>query len=255
MKHSDIFYFDVDGTILHNETHQISEKTLESLRQVKKKGYRVALCTGRTYKGIHEAGVEDLLDWDAYVLANGSLVLDKNMELLSKQSFDPKIVKRVMEASEAPLLLEGDENFLTGEANEAIQKALDHFGIDEDYPVIEYNNQDVYNIMCYSELDEKTIAFLKDNAQILYDQLGNYELIPLKSGKDHGIQVVNEHYQVQKHTVFGDGDNDVSMIKAADVSVAMANGTEDVKEAADYVTKSVEEDGVYHALKFFGIID
>lgn len=254
MRNSDIFYFDVDGTLLHNETHQISKKTLDSLKKLKQKGYKVALCTGRTYKGIHEAGVEDLLEWDAYVLANGSLVLDKDMQILSKQTFDPEIVKMIMQESSSPLLLEGEKNYLTGPANDVIKKSLKHFGIEDSYPIIDYSNEDVYNIMCYEKLSDDVLNILKKHAQILFDQLGNYEIIPLLSGKDRGIEVVNKHLGIRRHTAFGDGDNDVSMLQRADVSVAMENGTEDVKKVADFVTKSVEHDGIFYALTELNVI-
>ena len=53
---------------------------------------------------------------------------------------------------------------------------------------------------------------------------------------------------------FGDEDNDVEMIGFAGIGVAMGNGTGEAKEAADYVTASVDEDGVRKALQHFGIL-
>ena len=53
---------------------------------------------------------------------------------------------------------------------------------------------------------------------------------------------------------FGDGGNDSGMLRHAGIGVAMGNANEEVKAAADYVTTSVDEDGIYKALKHFGVI-
>jgi hydroxymethylpyrimidine pyrophosphatase-like HAD family hydrolase len=53
---------------------------------------------------------------------------------------------------------------------------------------------------------------------------------------------------------FGDGGNDISIIKAAGVGVAMGNAGDDVKFVADYITTSVDEDGIANALKHYGVI-
>ena len=49
----------------------------------------------------------------------------------------------------------------------------------------------------------------------------------------------------------GDGDNDTEMLREAGFGVAMANGEEQVKDAADYITESNEEDGVARAIEKF----
>ena len=53
---------------------------------------------------------------------------------------------------------------------------------------------------------------------------------------------------------FGDGGNDLSILKAAGIGVAMGNANDDVKAVANYVTTSVDEDGIWNALKHFNAI-
>ena len=52
----------------------------------------------------------------------------------------------------------------------------------------------------------------------------------------------------------GDSENDLSMLRFAGAGVAMGNAKEEVKQAADYVTASIDDDGIAKALKHFGII-
>ncbi len=54
--------------------------------------------------------------------------------------------------------------------------------------------------------------------------------------------------------VFGDHYNDIEMIKKVGIGVAMGNGLDEVKEQADYVTATNENDGIYQAMKYFNII-
>lgn len=59
---------------------------------------------------------------------------------------------------------------------------------------------------------------------------------------------------ISETMAFGDGGNDISIIREAGIGVAMGNANEEVKAMADYVTSSVDEDGVKNALVHFGII-
>ena len=53
----------------------------------------------------------------------------------------------------------------------------------------------------------------------------------------------------------GDGENDIGMISYAGIGVAMGNASDEVKNAADYVTDTVDEDGLANALRHFGLIN
>lgn len=254
MRNSEIFYFDVDGTLLNNHDHSITQKTIDALKKLKEKGYKLALCTGRTLAGIKEAEVDQLVDWDGFVLANGSVVLDKEFNTLHNAPFSDAFIKKMLKLSKGPLMLEGDYNFYTDTPHQPIKDALAHFKISETYPVMDFTGQAIYNVKCYEKFDEATIKDLEKDAQVLYDQMNNYEIIPKSSGKDKGIEVLNQHLKIKRHTVFGDGDNDVTMIQKADIGVAMGNGTDKVKTYADFVTKSVSEDGIVHALKIHNVL-
>ena len=54
---------------------------------------------------------------------------------------------------------------------------------------------------------------------------------------------------------FGDGENDVDMLRFVQTGIAMGNAEPEVKEAADYVTGSVDADGIESALRHFGLIE
>ena len=74
--------------------------------------------------------------------------------------------------------------------------------------------------------------------------------------KGTGLVSIAEHqgFDVSETMAFGDGGNDTSIIMQAGIGVAMGNANEHLKLVADYITSSVDDDGVYNALKHFGII-
>jgi hydroxymethylpyrimidine pyrophosphatase-like HAD family hydrolase len=63
-----------------------------------------------------------------------------------------------------------------------------------------------------------------------------------------------EGLDVSECMAFGDGGNDISILKAAGIGVAMCNAADDVKAAADYVTTHVDDNGIANALRHYGAI-
>lgn len=256
MKNVEMFYFDVDGTLLDNDTHVIPESTINALNTLKSAGYLVGLCTGRNYQGIVEANIHDLIEWDGYVLANGSLLLDKERNVVEEIFISAELIKLLDAHVSGPLLLEGKENFITKEPNKPMLRAFKHFGIPNVYPVKKYEAETIYNLICYNfdELLDEHHEFVKIHAKTMLDQLGNTEMIPILSGKDYGVSILNKHLDVKLYAGFGDGENDIDFLMHAPFSVAMGDAVEGAKKVAMFTSKSVLEDGIEFALKHYGVL-
>ena len=82
------------------------------------------------------------------------------------------------------------------------------------------------------------------------------DVVPKGSNKAIGIDQMIRHYGISldETMAFGDGGNDLAMLRHAAIGVAMGNSVDEVREGADYVTTSVDEDGIYNALKHYGLI-
>ncbi|MCQ2251393.1 MAG: HAD-IIB family hydrolase, partial [Bacteroidales bacterium] len=74
--------------------------------------------------------------------------------------------------------------------------------------------------------------------------------------KGTGLEKMAEYLglKIEETMSFGDGGNDIPIIKRAGIGVVMGNATDEVKQFADYVTTSVDEDGVFNALRHFNVI-
>ncbi|MDL2254794.1 HAD hydrolase family protein, partial [Bacteroidales bacterium OttesenSCG-928-J16] len=82
------------------------------------------------------------------------------------------------------------------------------------------------------------------------------DIIPKGGSKWIGIEKVLEHFGIapDETMAFGDGGNDVEMLRNAGIGVAMQNAEMGVQQAADYVTTSVDDDGIANALRHFRLI-
>ena len=71
-----------------------------------------------------------------------------------------------------------------------------------------------------------------------------------------GIEKVLAHYGIDRSETmaFGDGENDVDMFRVVGTAVCMGNGCQEAKDAADYVTDDIDNDGIWKALVHFGVL-
>ena len=82
------------------------------------------------------------------------------------------------------------------------------------------------------------------------------DIIPKTGGKAVGIEAMLNHLGLDfsQCAAFGDGGNDIEMLQAAGIGVAMGGSVKEVIQAADFTTRPLEEDGVEYALEKLGIL-
>ena len=78
---------------------------------------------------------------------------------------------------------------------------------------------------------------------------GDYDKTHFAENKKKGIEKMLEYYNMDGYVAFGDSNNDLEMMKGADISICLGQGLETVKKVSTYVTDEVLEDGIYNACK------
>lgn len=259
MINSEIIYFDVDGTLYDNEKDQLNPEIISALKQLKENGYKIALCTGRTKDGLNIPNLLTEVKWDGYVLANGGQVFDEDFNQLRSVTCEPDFIHELIKLNNGPLFLEGDQNTLTDVADERTIAGFTYFGngVADLPPVVPYTDQPVYKLITFDidSIENGINNPIFDNYEVLINAANSHEIFPKNSGKHLGVETLNEHLNITRHTAFGDGNNDVEFLEHADFSVAMGNATKHLKTIADFVTADVTDNGVAVALKKYQLID
>ena len=81
------------------------------------------------------------------------------------------------------------------------------------------------------------------------------DIVPVNGSKAEGIKQLVQHLSEKPEQIvaFGDGYNDIEMLQLADIGVAMGNASDAVKAHADFITKPIDEDGIYYACEKLGL--
>lgn len=252
-------FFDVDGTLLSHRTRQVSPGTRRALDLLRQAGILCAVATGRHILQMDKLPMEGLT-FDGYVTVNGQLLLDGRRKVIRGVPLEGEGKARAIRLFEnrntPALLMEEDRiylNFVNADAA-AVQKSISS-PIPE---VAEYTGAEIYQICPYffGPMPED-VAACRDHCVVTrWGGSGGVDIIAPGGGKVSGIQACLDHWGISREEIiaFGDGENDLDMIRFAGIGVAMGNAVEAVKAAADYVTADIDDDGIAKALEHFGLI-
>ena len=245
-------FFDIDGTLIQHGATCMPESTMNSLKQMKEMGIKLFVATGRP---INTTGhVQAMFDFDGYVTANGQYCVNK--QGLIHEQYIPKSslleIIPYIEENKIPVVFASLERSYINKYNKK--------EYDASWPIVDLNDivdEKIVQIMAYiqEEQDDDFLAHLPGCKTARWTP-AFADIIPSDGGKEAGIDHVLRHYGISldEAMCFGDGGNDITMLRHVPNSVAMGNAEQKVKDAASYVTSHISEDGIYNALKHFGVL-
>ncbi len=261
-----LLFFDVDGTLLEfsRGIRDISPELKEALKQVHANGDKYFICTGRSHGGLPSSILE--MGADGYSLCAGAFVTVNGQEVRNvhfPQDTLDFILNRLNQFPTLQYLECGLRLYTNHLGTEAARHFNEKFGIREENlePLTETRGLEVNKIsVTFKNLED--IACMEDFADhgitvLVQPSQDSFDITLSGSTKRDGIKAVKQYLGNAKDSkifAFGDNYNDIEMIDYADVGVAMGNGPHDLKKIADFVTKNVEEDGVFFALQELGLI-
>ncbi|OIJ22080.1 phosphatase [Anaerobacillus alkalidiazotrophicus] len=253
-----IIFFDIDGTLLDHEK-QLPASTKYAVKELKEKGYEVIIATGRAPYLFKELREE--LDINSYVSLNGQYVVVNN-EVIFKNPLEKNALKSFSEfalKNNHPVVYQSHEGMkTTTDLHPGLEECVQ--SLQCYYPEIDpmyLEGRDIYQswILCNEE-EESSYKGMFDKFEFIRWHEKAMDVLPIGGSKARGIRAVIDHLGVHEDDIyaFGDGLNDIEMLKFVKHSVAMGNAPEAVKKVAKHVTKHVDDDGIVHGLELVGLL-
>lgn len=254
-------FSDIDGTLL-NTSHKIPEQTKEKIMEMSGQGVPFVLVSARMPKGM-KAIRDELGAKNPMICYSGALVVDGNLQpvysVALKKDESKKLCKSIREiVPEVSVNIYSNDCWMAEDLEEYwVAQEMDITGVMakevsfEDETVFE----EVHKILCMGKAED--ITLLEKELQKLFPQIRIYkskdtylEIMSMKASKSDAVHMLEGVFGVNQKEIisFGDGHNDIDMLRYAGLGVAMGNASDEVKEASDYVTDINDREGLRQVL-------
>ena len=255
-----IIFFDIDDTLRNSKTGFIPSTIPTVFQQLREKGILTGIATGRGIFGV----VPEIkaLKPDFFVTLNGAYIEDKKGNVI----YSNKIARDKVEEYIAWTKEVGIDYGLVGSHGAKLSRRTEMISqaIDPIYPDLEvdpdfYQKEDIYQMWTFeNQGDDLTLPeSLASTLRMVRWHEHSSDVVPISGSKAAGVAKVVDQLGLKPENVmvFGDGLNDLELFDYAGISVAMEISHDIIKEKADYITKTLEEDGIFDALEGFGMVE
>lgn len=255
---------DIDGTIL-KWSFQFSPAVKQCIKDLDKNGIKVVLVTGR----MHSATVNVARELGLHtpiVSYQGGLIKDESGKTLYQRDLPADYAKEIIKwgrENNIHLNLYLEDKLYVEEDNEIVKDYTDGRFID--YTVCSFDSLIIENVNKILAIDlhdaEKVTGWVNElskkfpNLYIVKSTPYFCEIGCKDAKKSSGVEFLADMWGIKKEEILtiGDQNNDIELLKAGGIKVAMGNATDELKKCADYITDSVENDGFVKAVEKFVI--
>ena len=255
-------FFDIDGTLVSLKTKVYPESAKKAIEALRQKGVLCFVATGRSKFEIAEEHLLDGIAFDGYLTNNGQDAYDAEGNLLCGTPIHPDDANAVlawaqehncvcwMVSSTQSLMSHIDDRLLS--AMEAIHTRPPKCG--DLNPMLQ---EPIYKIVLFQSREEMAAPLaLAPHCRMTQWYEYGCDIISKLGGKKLAMLQILSQYGLKSEEciAFGDSENDIEMLQEAGIGVAMDNGTQEAKAAADFIAPDCDDDGIYKALEHFNFI-
>lgn len=255
-------FFDIDGTLLSFNTHKVPQSAVDAINAVKQKGIKVILATGRLLNQVENLGG---IEFNGFITVNGSYCLTTQGEVIGKRFISRKELESLIAYHENvirfPFVFMVQEGSFINYVDDTVKELSDlvKLPVPLARDLSTMLDEEVFQINLFVDrpTEEKIMREALVNCESSRWHPNFADVNVRGTNKTVGIDEFLRYYGIQKSETmaFGDGGNDIEMLKHVGIGIAMGNAGDDVKAVADYITDSVDDDGVANALRHFGLIE
>lgn len=253
-----IVFFDIDGTLLDHDK-KLPLTTKNAINALKASGVRVAIATGRApfmYKDLR-----DELRISSFVSFNGQYVIYED-EVIYKNPLNNNALHSLKEYSyrnDHPVVFM-DESTMKATVKDHQHIHVSMGSLKFQHPEFDpgyYHEREIFQALLFCTKDEEELYVnqYNDFDFVRWHEVAT-DILPSGGSKAEGIKIMIDRLGIKKENVFafGDGLNDIEMIRYVGTGIAMGNAKDEVKQIANFVTKDVDDDGILYGLEQLGLL-
>lgn len=257
-----IIFFDIDGTIIGEESKAILESTRKAIQKARENGHYAVINTGRTDLLVGKELKEEI-GFDGYLLGCGTSIKFGGKDLFHRtipKETGRKIVEKLRSCKIDGVLEGEDFDYMDKDENihsQFFRNFVQNFSV----PCKSWDDEELSfdKLYTYTTKNSDLKSF---QAQFCHEfdfidrEGGFYEIIPKGHSKATAIEYLVDYLgmSMEDTAAIGDSNNDLTMLSCVNTSIAMGNSTKSILDMADYVTSHVDEDGIWNALTWLGVI-
>lgn len=268
---------DMDGTLLTNDK-RISDVNKRALEKAAELGVKIVVSTGRIFTSALVFG--ELIGVDTPIIAsNGAYIREKDRdEVVYMRPFGETNIREVLKLTHKHNVYGHFYTHDTIFSEKLIHSALNYTKWNKQMPegkkvniviidrnewdsIIEKHKDEILKVVITDDDPERINALRQDisrlnveiSSSVVYNNQYNIEVMDKGVTKGNAVNVLAQMYKIDRSEIIciGDSENDIPMIEYAGLGVAMENGTDDAKKAADFITLSNENNGVAYVIEKF----
>lgn len=246
-------FLDIDGTWYDHKTNQIFKENIEAVKKLQEKGIKVALCSGRLKEMAADLHVFENMNWDGYIGVSGGVVHDENLKIIYRNTYTQEQLKEIFKIAEENnfcLFSFGEYEFMTKPLNEISQKFIDQYHLKtpevrtwkgENLTYISALGRDLPELQVFRGIEG--IRFTASTTYVI-------DFIKENVSKAEAIDFLMNYWGIKgcDYIAFGDSINDIPMMQAATLGIAMGNAEKETKDAADLVIGPADTPAIAQAL-------
>lgn len=244
-------FFDIDGTLLSFKTHRVSEGTVRAFDTLHRHGVRTFISSGRPMVLIPPMP----LSFEGHITMNGAYVFTPDAELLRNPiaAADRDAWLDFAKQRQLCTMIFTADGMMLAQPNETGLKVRDQLEF-EMPPVVDIDDMrrhEAFQIIALMPADlDSHVASILPHCRLPRWHPAFTDIVAADNSKAAGMEALCRHFGIRQDETlaFGDGGNDIEMLQWAHIGVAMGNAEQTVKDHADLVTTSVDQEGIEQAV-------
>ncbi|MGV3762120.1 Cof-type HAD-IIB family hydrolase [Parapedobacter sp.] len=256
-----VVFFDIDGTLLGLKSKVIPDSTVEALALLKAKGIKIIISTGRSYE---HAKFLAPYGFDGFITFNGSYCVDGGGQSFFRHTIDVDDIQLLYDhlttIESFPVGVMTTEGSFISDITDDVTATFKLLKLEVPHakPFVSALETEVLQLNLFVD-ENKELHLINNVLRNCESSRWCPEFIDVNArgiSKQIGMEQFFARYGLTaaEAMAFGDGGNDIQMLRTAGIGIAMANAGDNVKAAADFVTDTTEENGIWNALTRYEII-